>query len=266
LNRGTVGILGVGAIGGSIGLRARCDGRYVVGADSNDAALEDALAAGAIDARATADEIARTVETYVIAAHLNPTLLEIERLAKSSSAMPSLIVDVASLKEPVARAAAALPNFVATHPMAGTERSGVSAARADLFEGRIWAYVPSGDSQLDRRARDFIESTGAVPFGISAEDHDRAVALTSHVPQLVASCYAQLLRPSDATVERLCGPVARELLRISGMSFEMWRAVLQANTANVEPQLRKLVGALQEAADALARGDVGSLAPLFGEP
>ena len=139
----------------------------------------------------------------VIAAHLEPTLREIERLASASAPTPALIVDVASVKLPVV-ARRGLRNFVATHPMAGTERSGV-AARADLFDGRTWAYVPSGDENLDRRARRFIESMGAVPFAISAEDHDRAVALTSHVPQIVASCYASCFAPTKAP----SGSVAR---------------------------------------------------------
>lgn len=263
MKRGAVGIFGVGAIGGSIGLRARRDGRYVVGADSNDAVLDEAIACGAIDARASADEIPSAVETYVIAAHLEPTLHEIERLAASSRSIPSLILDVASVKARVARAAASLRKFVGTHPMAGTERSGVGAARADLFAGRTWAYVPSGDNELDRGARAFIESMGAVPFAISAEEHDLAVALSSHVPQLVACCYAELMRSSESEALQLRGPVARELLRISGMNFDMWREILRANAGNIGPLLRSLSGELEQVADALENDDWECVRPLF---
>lgn len=264
MSAGAVGILGVGAIGGSIALRARRNGARVVGADCDAAVLEEARVLGAIDVFATAGELAGIAGVLVIAAHLEPTLREIERLASAPASTPALIVDVASVKLPVVRAAKGLTNFVATHPMAGTQRSGVCAARADLFDGRTWAYVPSGDEKLDRRARRFIESMGAVPFAISAEDHDRAVALSSHLPQLVAACYAKLLRANEDSVERLCGPVARELLRISGMSFAMWRDIFDANAANVEPQLRALIVELEAAADALAGCDVDSLSPLFG--
>jgi prephenate dehydrogenase len=263
LNAGAVGILGVGAIGGSIGLRARRNGASVIGADCDAAAAEEARALGAIDTVATAEELPRVAEVVVIATYLEPTLREIERLAASAVSRPKLIVDVASLKLPVVRAATGLQNFVATHPMAGIERSGVRAARPDLFDGRTWAYVPTGDDELDGRASAFIVSMGAAPFAISAEDHDRAVALTSELPQLVASCYAKLLRASADGVEELCGPVARELLRISGMSFAMWRDILQANAANIEPQLHELIGELESAAAALARSDVDGLAPLF---
>ena len=102
----------------------------------NDAALTQAIAAGAIDARASADEMrGARWKRIVIAAHLEPTLREIERLRGGAVKGPALIIDVSSVKVPVAQAAAGLRNFVATHPMAGTERSGISAARPISSKG-----------------------------------------------------------------------------------------------------------------------------------
>jgi prephenate dehydrogenase len=265
LKTARVGIFAVGAIGGSIALRARDRGATVIGFDRDAAALEEARSIGAIDAVASEGELSRDVDVLAIAAHLEPTLREIARLKHASGGSARLIVDVASVKLPVVRAAEGLRDFVATHPMAGTERSGVRAARADLFDGRPWAYVPSGDDERDRRARQFIESMGAIPVAMAADEHDRAVALASHLPQLVASCYAVLLRADD-DARRLAGPVARELLRIAGMSFEMWRDILKANAAEIEPALRSLITQLEAAADALARGDAEDLRLLFGEP
>ena len=100
---------------------------------------------------------------------------------------------------------------------------------------------------------------GSIPFAISAEQHDRAIAITSHVPQIVAWCYAKLLRSQGPDAEKLCGPVARELLRISGMGSAMWRDILTANAGNIEPQLRGLIGELDSASDALKRGDVDAV-------
>lgn len=250
-----VGIFGVGAIGGSIGLRARKNGVRVIGADCDAAALEAAREVGAIDEAAPVEEVPPAVDVLVLAAHLQPTLDEIERLKRAAGSMPALIIDVASVKTPVVAAATGLKNFVATHPMAGTERSGARAARADLFDGRTWAYVPSGDHALDERARMFIASMRAVPLAISAEDHDRAVAITSHVPQILAWNYAKLLRAQGEGAEKLCGPVARELLRISGMTATMWHDILKANAGNIEPQLRALCDELQAASSALSVGD-----------
>lgn len=252
MSASVVGIFGVGAIGGSIGLRARRNGARVVGADCDGAALQQARSLGAIDSVAEPHELANLCDVLVVASHLGPTLREIERLAAAPAVAASLIVDVASVKTPVVRAAEGLRTFVATHPMGGTERSGIRAARADLFDGCAWAYVPTGSEELNGRARAFIESMGGVPVAIGAQEHDRAAALSSHLPQVVAWRYAQLVRTSDSGAQRLCGPVARELLRIAGMSSEMWRDVLRANARNIEPPLRELAAELQAAADALA--------------
>lgn len=264
MSENVLGIFGVGAIGGSIGLRARANGTYVVGADCDPAALGKARTLGAIDAIAASEALPDSADVIAIAAHLAPSLREIERLARMQVRKPALIIDVASVKVPVVRAARGLGNFVATHPMAGTERAGVGAARADLFDGCAWAYVPSGDGSLDELARRFIDSLGGVPLAIDAEAHDRAVAVTSHVPQVAASCYAALLHDAGPETERLRGPVARELARISEMSFEMWRDILQANAENIEPQLRSLIAELEAAADALASNEVESLRGRFG--
>jgi prephenate dehydrogenase len=140
---------------------------------------------------------------------------------------------------------------VASHPMAGSERSGASNARGDLFDGRPWAFVPTGDAQLDARACDFIVSLGGLPLEVGAEEHDRIVAVTSHVPQVVAYRYARLLQ-EERGAEQLCGPVARELLRIASMDPAMWREILSANAANVEHDLRSLAAELEAAADELA--------------
>ena len=254
MNGRTIGILGVGAIGSSVGLRARRSGARVLGADIRDDALSEAMAIGAIDEAVGASHLAACVEMLVIALPLEPTLRELERLAKVPHLLPALIVDVSAVKVVVARAAEGVERFVGTHPMAGTERSGPAAAREDMFEGRTWALVPSGDQPLDDRARTFIESMGATPFEVSAEDHDRAVALTSHAPQIIAWCLADAIRSEGAVAERLCGPVARELLRIAQMDVEKWRDVLSANADNLKPRLRALASRLDAAAGALKKG------------
>jgi prephenate dehydrogenase len=257
-----IGLFGVGLIGGSIGMRARAHGARVLGYDCDRAALAQAHACGAIDEATGEDELTRSADVLVLAAHLEPTLRKLERLRGGSAPRATLVMDVASVKMPVVAAARGLGNFVATHPLAGSERAGARAARADLFEGRSWAYVPSGDDRLDRRTREFIASLGAAPFAVSAEEHDRAVALTSHLPQLLGVAYARLLRDRDVD-QRLYGPVARELLRVSKMHFAMWRDTLRSNAANIDSELRRLNAALLSAADALAAEELDGLETLF---
>jgi prephenate dehydrogenase len=257
-----IGLFGVGLIGGSIGMRARANGARVLGYDCDPAALAQAHACGAIDAAVGEDELTRAADVLILAAHLEPTLGKLAALPREYRPRAMLVMDVASVKVPVVAAARGLANFVATHPLAGSERAGTRAARADLFDGRSWAYVPSGDDQPDRRAREFIASLGGVPVAVSAEEHDRDVALTSHLPQLLGVAYARLLRNRQVD-ERLYGPVARELLRISKMSFAMWRETLRSNARNIDPELRRLNATLLSAADALTGEDLDDLEPLF---
>jgi prephenate dehydrogenase len=259
-----VGIVGVGGIGGSIGMRARRDGALVVGYDRAAGALATALEVGAIDFAATREELYARAGTVVIAAYVDGTIAELEALKTDAPVRASLLIDVASVKAPVAAAGRGVARFVPTHPMAGTERSGVRAARPDLFEGRTWAYVPVGDPLLEARAKAFIGALGAVPLAIEADEHDRIVALTSHLPQLIASTYASLLADRQSPeLEALTGATARELLRLGASGFAMWQEIFRANAGNVEPALRALGQALLRSADALQAGAIEDLAPIF---
>jgi prephenate dehydrogenase len=240
-----LGIIGTGLIGASIGLRARAAGACVVGYDVCREAAIDAVACGAIDRAVSWEQLVEASDTIVIAAYLGGTLETLARLRNAPPKKAMLILDVASAKEPVVAAARDLPMFVATHPMAGSERSGPGAARAGLFEGATWAYVPSADAALDERVQRFIGTMGAVAFAIDAGNHDRIVAVTSHLPQLVAWCYADTVDRNDPEVMALCGPVARELLRLGGTDDAMWRDVLRANAANIDRHLRDFVHALE---------------------
>ncbi|MBV8332230.1 MAG: prephenate dehydrogenase/arogenate dehydrogenase family protein [Candidatus Eremiobacteraeota bacterium] len=248
-----VGIVGTGLIGGSIGKRARRNGALVLGYDRDVDAPRAALEAGSIDEAVARDDLYRRADTVVIAAYLDGVLAEIERIRNAGPVRASLVIDVASVKAPVVHAAEGVPNFVATHPMAGTERSGARFADAELFENRTWAYVPSGDEALDARARAFVESFGAIPLAVDAAEHDRIVGFTSHLPQILAWAYGRRAAAySGDAFDPLVGRTAKELLRLSRSDFGFWRSVLAANVANVEPELRALATALTEAADALA--------------
>jgi len=132
-----VGIVGTGLIGASIGLAARGRGWEALGCDRDPAAESVALRNGAIDRVAERDEIYGTADVVVIAAHVSGTLEEIMSLRRRALRDDQLIIDVASVKAPIARAADGIVTFVPTHPMAGGERRGPDAARSDLFEGRI---------------------------------------------------------------------------------------------------------------------------------
>ncbi|HTX59342.1 MAG TPA: prephenate dehydrogenase/arogenate dehydrogenase family protein [Verrucomicrobiae bacterium] len=241
-----LGIVGTGTIGASIGLRARQGGATVVGYDLDPGAARRAAQLGAIERAVERDELFARAQTIVLAPHLEATLAQIAALAAEPPSRAELILDVASVKEPVARAGERLPNFVATHPMAGSERSGPEAARAELFEGRTWLFVPPADPLLAQRVRAFIAAMGALAHEVGAAEHDRIAALTSHAPQLLAFAFARRVRELGPAVAPFCGPVARELLRLGDSNPAMWEQIAGANRANVERELGALWEALHE--------------------
>jgi prephenate dehydrogenase len=241
-----VGIIGTGLIGGSIGLRARELGCTTIGYDPSAAALDAARAANVVDELTSRGELLARADVVVIAAPVDGTIGEIGALRESPPIHAALVLDVASVKAAIAGAGSGLANFVATHPMAGSEASGASAARAGLFEGRNWLYVPPGNESLESRARAFIESMGAVPVAVDADEHDRVLALTSHLPQLIAFAFARRVRELGPAAEPMCGPVAHELLRLGNSNPAVWDPILKANEAHVSAELRLLLAELSD--------------------
>lgn len=261
----TLGIAGVGLIGASIGLRAAANGTTVVGWDPVPAHLAAARGRGAI-VREAADfaALASDVDTLVIAAPLDATL-ELLRALATQPARASLVLDVASVKAPVADVGRALRAFVATHPIAGSERSGPEAADAALFLGRVWTYDAAAPADLAGLARAFIASMGARPLEIDVHEHDRIVALTSHLPQIVAVALGARLgeQVSEPGVAELCGTGMASMLRLGSSSWHVWRAILAANGKPVAQEVRALADVLFSLAENLDADCVDELRPIF---
>jgi prephenate dehydrogenase len=202
-----LGIIGTGLIGASIGLAARPHAQTILGHDAFAFAASLALDRGAIDEVVTRDEIYERCDLVVVATHVNATIEEVAALS--------------------------------THPMAGSERSGPIAASAELFTDRTWCYIPGLDPARTERARSFIALLGATPVAIpDAEEHDEIVALTSHVPQLIAYAFTERIEAArrqfdPAVLDALCGPAARELLRLGRSPSQMWNDIFAVNGERV---------------------------------
>jgi len=262
--RRTLGIAGVGLIGASIGLRAAAAGWEVHGWDPNAGHLAAARARGAI---AWAEPDLRTLgefETLVIAAPLDATLALLAGFA-SGPPRAALIIDVASLKAPVAAAGRDLVAFVATHPIAGSERSGPGAAEPGLFAGRVWTYDAAARPGPAARARDFITEMGARAVAIDSREHDRIVALTSHLPQLVAVALGARLesRLDEPNVADLCGTGMGSMLRLGGSAWPMWQAIFAVNGRAVAQEVRGLASVLVSLAENLDADRPDDLAAAF---
>ena len=179
-------------------------------------------------------------------------------------AHPSAVVtDVASVKGQVLATlrtvGADLTRYVGSHPMAGRERTGPAAALPDLFAGRPWVIVDHGDQGNAPRTdavlavRNLAVDLGAVPVTLDAATHDQAVAIVSHLPQLVASLVAARLRDAPPEALELAGQGLRDVTRIAASDPQLWTAILAANAAAVRTGLSALRDDLDVVLDALGR-------------
>jgi prephenate dehydrogenase len=252
---GTVRVLGTGLLGTSIGLALAAQGTRVVLADPSPTALTLAANLGAGEP----DPGGVRARVTVVAAPPDVTAQVVARaLADDPGAT---VTDVASVKGEVLRAlertGADLSRYVGGHPMAGRERSGPLAARGDLFVGRPWVVCPGDKSDPARVAdvRLLAQATGASPVVMGVDEHDAAVAVVSHVPQVAASLVAARLQHATDDVVALAGQGLRDVTRVAASDPLLWTQILGANAGRVQEVLL----ALRTDLDAVI-GDLGALA------
>ena len=242
-----VHIIGAGLLGTSIGLALSEKGVDVTLADVSPTAVRLAVDYGAGRA-VRADDRPGLVVVAV------PPDVTAATVAGALAEHPdALVTDVASVKGSVLaelhELGADVGRYLGSHPMAGRERGGPMSARADLFVGRPW--VLAGHEGISyRRAgaiEDLILDVGAVPIEMSVDDHDRSVAMISHVPQLVASAMAARLRTASNGAVSLAGQGVRDVTRIASSDPGLWVQIL---SANAEP-VASILSALRDDVDAL---------------
>jgi prephenate dehydrogenase len=285
---GPVRIVGVGLLGTSIGLGLRARGIDVILADASPTNLSIAIDYGAGRAAAPAAPAApNTAAAANAAAAPNaaaaanapnaanaanaanpdaPQLIVVcvppdvtaEIVARELQAYPDAIVtDVASVKlAPLAalRAAGAdVSRYIGSHPLAGRERGGPLAGRADLFIGRPWVVAAHDDISYQRAnaVDDLILDLGAILVEMTPEEHDNAVALVSHVPQVVSTLMAQRLTDAQGSALNLAGGGLRDVTRIAASDPELWVQILGANAQPVRQILLAFRDDLDRFIDAL---------------
>jgi prephenate dehydrogenase len=263
---GTVRIVGTGLLGTSIGLALRTLGVRVLLSDPSPTALALARDVGAGEP----DPGGLPVSLVVVGAPPDVTAAVVA--AELAAHPEATVTDVASVKSGIWTAlrhsGADLTRYVGGHPLAGRERSGPVASRADLFLGRPWVVCP-GEARLHpdgsssaqaapsrvETVRRLASALGATPVVMAAADHDEAVALISHVPQIAASLVAtRLVKASDSAVG-LAGQGLRDVTRIADSDPTLWAQILAANAVPVSQALREIrtdLDGVIEALDALA--------------
>ncbi|WP_448071974.1 prephenate dehydrogenase [Georgenia yuyongxinii] len=253
--RGPVRVVGTGLLGASLGLALSAAGVDVQLEDVSPAAVALGRDLGA--GRPVTPDLP---QPRLVVVATPPDVAGPLVLAQLRAHPDAVVTDVASVKARVAEHVEAhggddAARYVGSHPMAGRERSGAAAADADLFAGRPWVIVPSARSTPDAilAVRGLAVDVGAAPVTLGAQEHDDAVALVSHLPQLAASLVAARLREAPETALALAGQGLRDVTRIAASDPQLWSTILVGNAGPVAAALRALRDDVDAALEALER-------------
>lgn len=269
-----ISILGVGLLGGSIGLAARKRrlAREVAGFVRRESSLRDCERAGAVD-YATTDLLAAVSNSDLII--LCTPLAQMRALAEQF--LPALkrgaiVTDVGSVKAEVVRELDAVfkksgAHFVGGHPMAGGEKMGVLAAKADLFVNANCVITPSKNSHAASVAtvEKFWKTLGARTMRLDAAQHDLVVSRSSHLPHVVAAALAGMVLDAKQpkTQASLCATGFRDTTRVASGSPEMWRDIVLANRKNVSQSVDAFMLELKQFQTALKKSDAAAVEQFF---
>ncbi len=267
-----VTIIGTGLIGGSLALalKKRHLAARIVGCDRAPV-LKRARDCGAIEkGSANITEAVRGSDLVVLATPVITIIDLIDRLGPLSPTR-TLVTDVGSTKEEIVRRAAksfgrnAGQRFLAGHPMAGKEHAGVEFADADLFNGAAWLFTPlprqNPHTGLCGEFLHCVEKIGARVALLDPAEHDRFCAWISHLPQMISTALAATLVDefgADAPLLDIGGRALRDLTRISGSAYSMWRDIAITNRGNIADAIHKLEQRLAHIRENLATRELAA--------
>ena len=265
-------IIGTGLIGGSfaLALRKKKFAGRIVGCD-REATLERARKRGAIDdGTSNPGDAIRGSQLVVLA---TPVLAIVDLIERVGPVLPTraLLTDVGSTKVAVVERAVKVfgknvgKRFLAGHPMAGKELSGVDYADADLFQNAVWFLTPFPGQSLNEgllaEYAGWIDQIGARIAMLPAEDHDRLCAWISHVPQMISTALAAALVEefgAEAPLLPAGGRALQEMTRISASPYSMWRDIAISNQKNLENGLWKVEQRLEHIRENLATRELAA--------
>lgn len=248
---GPVAVLGCGLVGASVAAGLSEAGVEVWGADRRD--LSPLVERGRLARQVDPDGVA---DAAVVVLALPPSGI-VAALRRLPFRPGQLVTDVGSVKAPMLDAAAALPpgvDYVGGHPMAGGTTSGFEEARADLFRGAVWVLAAEADEEPRERVAGLARALGAEPLVVESARHDRLVALTSHLPQLLSTALAAELEAvgEPELVGKLLGPGGRGFLRLAESPFDLWRDIFHLNEIEVSRALAAVAARAGQPAQGLA--------------
>lgn len=237
-----VRIVGSGLIGTSIGLGLGLKGVGVTMVDLDQRAQK--LAEDLVNSPSNA-----SVDLVIFATPIGAlsSVLDSEFVANAKSAFIDISSVKSKVKVEVASSKLPLNRFLPTHPMAGREVGGAESARGDLFQGRPWIVDSQGvDGDVLAVAAELIELLGGQLVTLDSKEHDQAVALVSHLPQLVSSLLAKQLGGGEGRWMELAGAGLRDTTRIAGSDPQLWREIITSNREALTPLLQALQSDLSQ--------------------
>lgn len=256
-------VVGVGLMGGSLGLALKRRGLAgeVVGVSRRQQTLDRAVELGAVDRGGRDLSLVGGADLVVLAAPVRIILGHLGLLAGHLSP-GALVTDLGSTKREIVQAAQrhGLENFVGGHPMAGSHRSGVEAARAELYQRAVWAITPTENTPAAavEKLTGLVKALGARPLVISPDQHDRLVALVSHLPHLASVALVNLAGKAAAeqpALKSLAATGFRDMTRLAGGQAELWRDVSLSNADYLCDCLDRLAAELAGLRELVRRGD-----------
>jgi prephenate dehydrogenase len=253
-------VVGTGLIGGSIALALRQRGWHVSGLDADPERTAEALSTGVID-RAGDDLEADVVFIATPAAAVAEEVGRI--LAAPERRHDTVVTDVSGVKTAIVQAADH-PRFIGGHPMAGSEQIGLRGAAPDLFEGAVWVLTPTSATDLDAfdRLQGVVTELGADVLVLTPDDHDRLVAVVSHVPHLVAATLmnaATVGAEQNGALLRLAAGGFRDMTRVAAGHPGIWPDICSENAGPIVEALEGLLAELTVMRDRVAGNDRESI-------
>lgn len=265
----TVGIVGLGLIGGSLARAYHDAGHRVLGFDRDASTVQFALLAGAVDEPLTEKNIGQCA-LLLLAVYPQAAADYLERMGSKLSP-EAVVVDCCGIKREICEAGFRLADkygwlFVGGHPMAGTHFSGFKYSRADLFRGAPMVLVPPvfDDIRLLERVKALLAAPGFGSFSVTtAEAHDRMIAFTSQLAHVVSNAYIK--SPEAGAHKGFSAGSYKDLTRVAWLNAPMWTELFLDNRDNLLRELDTLIANLKVYRDALAQNDAEALCAALEE-
>lgn len=265
----TVGILGLGLIGGSLARAYSLEGHRVLCFDRDEQMLSFAMLAGAVESPLTCDNLSEC-DLILLAIYPEGSAAWLEQNAHYI-AKGTLVIDCCGVKTQICRRCFPIANyygftFIGGHPMAGTQFSGFKYSRANLFEGAPMVLVPDryDDPELLDRAKKALAPCHFGSFSVTtAEDHDRMIAFTSQMPHIVSNAFIK--SPTALEHRGFSAGSYKDLTRVAWLNASMWSELFLDNREHLLRELDVLINNLSKYRDAISQADEQMLVALLEE-